>query len=96
MTLKKKDNLADSKLLVFCDASFANMEGGGFQGGYIIFWFDAFRNNINPIAWQSHRVKRIVSSTVAAEAMAFIEAFWIRCIINGIFPTTVIPVMSCR
>ena len=70
----KKDNLADSKLLVFCDASFANMTVGGSQGGYIVFWLDAFENNINPIAWQSHRIKGIVNSTLAAEAMAIIEA----------------------
>ena len=37
MILKKEDNLADSKLLVFCDASFANMTVGGSQGGYIVF-----------------------------------------------------------
>ena len=97
MTLKKEDNLADSKLLVFCDPSFANMSGGGSQGGYIIFWSDAFENNINPIAWQSHRIKRIVNSTLAAEAMALIKAsgkaYWIRCIINKIFPTIAIPVI---
>ena len=34
VTLKKEDNLVDSKLLVFCDGSFANMSGGGSQGGY--------------------------------------------------------------
>ena len=97
MTLKKDDNLADSKLFVFCDPSFANMSGGGSQGGYIIFWSDAFGNNINPIAWQSHRIKRIVNSTLAAEAMALIKAlgkaYWIRCIINKIFPTIAIPVI---
>ena len=80
----KEDNLADSQLLVLCDASFANMAGSGSQGGYIIFWSDAFENNINPIVWQSHRIKRIVNSTLAAEAMTLIEAsgkaFWIRCI----------------
>ena len=51
VTLKKEDNLLDSKLLVFRDASFANMSKGGSQGGYIIFWSEAFGNNINPIAW---------------------------------------------
>ena len=98
MTLKKEHNLADSKLLVFCDASFANMSGGGSQGGYIIFWSDAFGNNINLIAWQSHRIKRIMNSILAAEAMAPIEtsgkACWIRCIISEIFPTIAIPVIS--
>ena len=45
VTLKKEDNPADSDLLVFCDASFANTLGGSSQGGYIIFWSDAFGNN---------------------------------------------------
>ena len=98
VTLKKEDNLADSKLLVFCNASFANMSGGGSQGGYIIFWSDAFGNNIKlGIAWQSHRIKRIVNTTLAAEAMALIEAsgkaYWIWCIINEIFLTIAIPVI---
>ena len=97
-TLKKEDNLADSKLLVFCDASFANMSGGGSQGGYIIFWSDAFGNNIKlGIAWQSQRIKRIVNTTLAAEAMALIEvsgkAYWIWRIINEIFLTIAIPVI---
>ena len=51
----------------------------------------------NPIACQSHRIKRIVNSTLAAETMALIEAsqkaYWIRCIINEIFPTITIPVI---
>ena len=97
VTLKKEDNLADSKLLVFCDAFFANMLGGGFQGGYIIFWSDAFGNNINPIPWQSHRIKRIVNCTFAAEAMALTEAsgkaYWLICIINELFLTIAIPVI---
>ena len=46
VTLKKEDNLADSKLLPFCNASFASMSGGGSQGGYVIFWSYAFGNNI--------------------------------------------------
>ena len=97
VTLKKEDILADSKLIVFCDASFAKMAGGDSQGGYINLWSDALRNNMNPIAWQSHRIKRILNSTLAAEAMALIEtsgkAFWIRCIINEILPTIAIPVI---
>ena len=97
MTLKKKDNLADSKLFVFCDASFANILGDGSQGEYIIFLSDTFGNNIDLIAWQSHRTKRIVNSRLAAEAMALIEAsgkaYWISCIINEIFPTIAIPII---
>ena len=46
MTLKKEGNLAGSKLLPFCNVSFARMSGGGYQGGYVIFWSYAFGNNI--------------------------------------------------
>ena len=73
------------------------MVGGGSQREYIIFWPDAFGINMNPITWQSHRIKiivEIVNSKLAAETMALIEAsgkaFWIRCIINKIFPTIAI------
>ena len=65
-----------------------------------LFWSDAFGNNIYSIAWQSHRIKKIVNSTLAAEAMALIEApgraYSIRCIINEILKTTAISVMSYR
>ena len=95
VALKKEGNLASSKLLEFCDASFANMAGS--QGGYVIFWSDAFGNNINPIAWQSHRIKRIVNNTLAVEAMVLIaaleKAFWIKFIIKKIFPTITVPVI---
>ena len=63
-----------SKLLVFCDASFANMTVGGSQGGYIVFWFDAFENSINLIAWRSYRTKGIVNTALAEEALGLIEA----------------------
>ena len=49
------------------------------------------------MAWHSRRIERIVNSTFAAEAMALIEgsgkAYWIRCIINKIFPAIAIPVI---
>ena len=67
---------------MFSDDLFANMAGGGSQGGYINILSDALRNNMNNIAWQSHRIKRIVNGTLAAEAMALNEALgkavWIR------------------
>ena len=62
--------------------------------------FDTFENNINAISWQSHRLKEVVNSTLAAEAIALIDTsektFWIRSIINEIFPSIVIPVIFLR
>ena len=49
------------------------------------------------VASQSHRTKRIVKSSLVAEAMALIEAsgktFWIRCIINEIFLNIATPII---
>ena len=58
------ESFVDTKLLVFHDASFANMAGSGSQGGYVIFLSDVFANKVTPIAWQSHRLKRVVNSTI--------------------------------
>ena len=98
VTLKKEDNLSDYKLFVFCDASFANMSGDGSQGQHIFFWSNAFGYNINPIAWQSHRIKRIVNSiTLTADPVALMEAsgktYWIRWYNQWNFPNYCLPVI---
>ena len=60
-------------LVVFCDASFASLPNGGSQGAFIVFLIDT--NGIySPLTWQSHRIKRVVKSTIAAECLAAMEA----------------------
>ena len=90
------ESFVDTKLLVFHDASFANMAGSGSQGGYVIFLSDVFANKVTPIAWQSHRLKRVVNSTIGAETMALIEAsgkaYWLRCMISEIVPSFSVPI----
>ena len=62
----------DLRVVVFSDASFANLLDGGSQGGQIIFLADA--SNIScPIAWKSNRTKRVVKSAMAAETLSFVE-----------------------
>ena len=56
----------------YSDASFANLNDGGSQGGFIIFLLGD-DNKYLPIAWQSKRVKRIVKSTLAAETLAMVD-----------------------
>ncbi|KAG0718174.1 Retrovirus-related Pol polyprotein from transposon RE1 [Chionoecetes opilio] len=56
----------------YADASFANLQGHGSQGGFIIFLCET--NNVQgPIYWQSRKVRRVVNSTLAAETLALLD-----------------------
>ena len=65
-------NLEKCKMLVYCDASFANLSNGGSQGGYVVFLVGENKKAV-PIAWSSHRLKRVVKSTHAAETLALVD-----------------------
>ena len=68
----KLDNIQDLQLIVYSDASYANLADGGSQGGQIIFLADSSLNCC-PLMWKSTRIKRVVKSTLAAETLAFVE-----------------------
>ena len=65
-------SLAELNLIAYCDAAYANLPGGYSQGAYIIFLSDGEKSC--PIAWSSHKLKRVVRSTLAAESLALLEA----------------------
>ena len=52
---------------------FGNLPDGGSQAGYIILLIDS-EGNVAPISWQSHKIRRIVRSTIAAETLAMSDA----------------------
>ena len=72
--------------------SFGDASGGGTraeqaQAGYVIMFADmsllaGLATPVTPVSWRSHRVKRVVASASAAEAMGLSEAIaqgdWIR------------------
>ena len=60
------------KIVVYSDASYANLPNGGSQGGHIVFLTDD-SNNCCPLAWNSTKIKRVVRSTLAAETLAFVD-----------------------
>ena len=68
----KLQSLTNCSLECFSDASFANLPGGGSQGGFIIFLQDS-RGYRCPIVWQSRKIQRVVKSTLAAETLALVE-----------------------
>ena len=78
-----------TKLILYSDASYANLpDGFSSSGGYIIFLSD--ENDIYcPIAWSSTKIKRVVKSTLAAEAHALLDgldaAYCIQRLLDEIF-----------
>ena len=65
-------NLSKIKVIAFADASFDNLPNGGSQGGNVIFLTDG--KSAAPIQWSSNKIKRVVRSTIAAEALALSDA----------------------
>ena len=58
----------------FSDASFANLAGSGSQGGFIIFL--RVRDETGercPVYWQTKKIRRVVKSTLSAEALALLD-----------------------
>ena len=76
------------KLIVYHDASYANLKDGGSQGGYIVLLADKKEKSLLPIAWQSKRLRRVVRSKLAAETLSMVDsadtAFWLSFILNEI------------
>lgn len=72
------------KMIVFSDASFANLSDGGrrAEGGHLILLMGE-NGKFSPLSWQSKRVKRIVRSTLASETLAMSDG-----IDNTIFLST--------
>ena len=74
-----------ARLVSFSDASLANLKNGGSQGGGIIFIVGE-NGKYAPLSWNSKKIKRMVKSTIAAEALALSEGsencFWLGSIIK--------------
>ena len=64
---------ASLKMVVFADASYANLPDGGSQGGHMIYLADK-HNRAVPLAWSSKRIRRIVRSTLSAETLSAVDS----------------------
>ena len=61
------------RIIVFTDASHANLsDGTGSRGALVVFLVDE-HGNCCPLTWQSGKIKRVVRSTLAAEALSLVE-----------------------
>ena len=73
MTFPELDKMKELKMVVFTDASLGNTnEGTGSTGAFIICVMDK-TGNCCPIAWNAHKIKRVVRSTLAAKMLSLEE-----------------------
>ena len=66
-------DLTTAEIIVYTDASLANCEDGGTQGGVLVCLKDQRNSNVAALVWHSRRLKRVVHSTLAAEALAMVD-----------------------
>ena len=63
---------AKIQVMVFSDASHANLPSGASQGGYIVFLSGGGR--VLPFMWQSKKLNRVTKSPLASETMELADA----------------------
>ena len=68
--LKDINNL---RVAAYADASLGNLPDGSSQGGYVVFLVDC-DGKAALIDWKSHKIRRVVRSTLAAETLAMSDA----------------------
>ena len=93
-------SLEETELLLFTDASYANLSDRvSSAGGYIIF-LKGRNGRLCPISWASKKIKRVVKSTLAAEALALVEGldacYFVRSILLEMIPVTKVNVIPIK
>lgn len=73
LTYPSSFDIENCLIVGFTDASFGNLPDGGSQGAYLIFLCDKYGHTVL-VSWQSRRIRRTVTSTLAAECIAAVEA----------------------
>ena len=67
-------SISEASIYTYCDSSFANLtDDCASQGGFIIFLVGR-NGNAAPLIWTSHKLKRVVRSSKAAETLALQDA----------------------
>ena len=89
-------NIDDWKIVVVIDASLYNINNGtGSIAGHIIWLMDC-QGKCCPLAWHANKIKRVVRSTIAVEALSLQEGlecgFYYRKIIEDVLGITTKPI----
>ncbi|MCG7877700.1 MAG: hypothetical protein N0C90_15385 [Candidatus Thiodiazotropha endolucinida] len=70
---KLSNKVSDWKIVVFTDASLCNINNGtGSTAGFIVWLMDC-HGKCSPLSWHAGKIKRVVRSTIAAEALSLQE-----------------------
>lgn len=72
VSISDTGDLTDASIMLYSDASHANLSGGGSQGGFLIL-LQGGNSKTAPLLWKSHKLKRVVKSAMGAETMALLE-----------------------
>ena len=67
------ENLKDANLVLFNDASYANLPDGFSSCGGRIMFLVGKDNKCCPVTWSSTKIKRVVKSSLSAEAMSLVD-----------------------
>ena len=70
---QKLGNDNDLRIIVYSDAAHRNPPNRGSQGCYVLVLMD-YQNICVPLNWQSKRIRRVVRSSLAAEALMLSDA----------------------
>lgn len=94
LCLSHKDS--ELAIIVFTDASLGNVNGGTGSTGAHIIWLADNTGLCCPIAWHASKIRKVVRSTIAAEALSLHEGleagFYYRHMIEkilGVTPKTI-------
>lgn len=84
-------DVSEWKLYVFTDAALGNLpDGHSSTGAYVVFAVN--KSKCCPLIWKSNKIKRVVRSTLAAEALSLQEgieeAYYVRTIMSELLNVT--------
>ena len=73
------------KIICFTDASLGNLNNGtDSTGGYLLFLVNSMNAKASILDWQANKIRRVVRSSLAAEALSLIEGLEAAVLINNI------------
>ncbi|GAB1599998.1 hypothetical protein Ahia01_000277300 [Argonauta hians] len=92
-------NPSDLSVVCYSDATYASLEDGSSQGGFIILVYDKM-NRLAPICWSSKKLDRVTKSPLASETLALNEAadagVLISAMLQEIFRLPKLPEVLCK
>lgn len=70
---RRSRNVGDWRIVVFTDASLCNINNGTGSTAAFVVWLADNQGKCCPLDWRTNKIKRVVRSTIAAEALSLQE-----------------------